>query len=128
MEVQSNEEKFTEIRSCGIFFCDYTECEGMSLASSLLLDQLGVNNIFCGAEAHALNAVYLDGKWYRWDMTLFSWDEPEDLTPERVFCDVNNEMWISGSPQFKLYRYSFLRQYCEVTNENISNLEQYSNF
>ncbi|SEH72191.1 Leucine rich repeat-containing protein [Ruminococcus flavefaciens] len=47
----------------------FTECDGISRAYALILDWLGVKNLTMGESAHALNQVYIDGKWYTVDLS-----------------------------------------------------------
>ncbi|GEM_PF-6362832 len=102
----------------------YAECGSFSFAASLMLDQMGIQNYLCGAPYHALNVVYVDGMWHRFDETgLVGWNS-KDINEINVFGDVPREpgkpsadgvkdewadekaMWVSGSSQFKLYEHS----------------------
>ena len=58
--------------AANLFLSDYTECESYAMALSLMLDQLDIKNYVIGGSGHALNAVYLNNKWYRVDMSGYS--------------------------------------------------------
>lgn len=104
----------------------YTECEGFALACSLVLDQLGITNLFCGQIEHALNMVYIDGLWYKYDMSgISTWKEDDikerDTTEGNIWIrggifdwegsmPYNADIWVSGSRQFELYPASRGRQ------------------
>ena len=109
----------------------YTECEGFALACSLVLDQLGITNLFCGQSEHALNMVYIDDRWYKYDMSGISTWKEEDVEAEDK-CEgiywirggifdwegrmpYNAEIWVSGSRQFELYPASRGRQLTSIS-------------
>ena len=53
-----------------------TVCAGYAKAFKLILDRLGINNIYVTGDAggpHAWSSVELDGEWYIFDVT---WDDP----------------------------------------------------
>lgn len=81
----------------------YTECVAFAHASSLMLDQLGIRNLFCGQPSHALNAVYLDGKWYKFDMSRNSLYDPDSLTEGMLLMDMEDNMTIGWSNQFEMF-------------------------
>ncbi|MBP0971288.1 MAG: hypothetical protein J5753_04545, partial [Oscillospiraceae bacterium] len=111
----------------------YTECEGFALATSLVLDTLGIRNFFCGQNQHALNIIYIDGRWYMYDMSGVSTRAEEDVIEEDVWELSKNgtyweltkpgifgcysgipydkdSTWIALSRQFELYPSSCNRQ------------------
>lgn len=54
------------------FLTDHTECASFAMSVSLLLDKLGIENFVTGTSGHAYNHAYIDGKWYRIDMSGYS--------------------------------------------------------
>lgn len=81
----------------------YTECVAFAHASALLFDQLGIRNLYCGQPNHALNAVYLDGKWYKFDMSRNSLYNPDTLTEEMLLMEMEDDMTINWSDQFDMF-------------------------
>ncbi|EWM52297.1 leucine-rich repeat protein [Ruminococcus flavefaciens] len=49
----------------------FTECGGISMAYSLILDSLGIQNLLMGSEEHSLNQVRVGEKWYKVDLTPY---------------------------------------------------------
>ncbi len=111
----------------------YTQCEGFALATSLVLDTLGIRNFFCGQNLHALNIIYIDGRWYMYDMSGVSSRAEEDviaddvweLSEDQTYLTLKkagifgcysgipfgkDTTWISLSRQFELYPSSCTRQ------------------
>ena len=81
----------------------YTECVGFAHASSLLLNRIGIQNLYCGMSEHALNAVYVDNKWYSFDMAGNSLADPDDLNEWNLLGDLAAGMSVSNSRQFELF-------------------------
>ena len=84
----------------------YTECVGFAHASSLLLNRLGIQNLYCGMSEHALNAVFVDNKWQSFDMAGNSLADPDDLNAWNLLGDLAVGMSVSNSRQFELFPYS----------------------
>ena len=88
----------------------YTDCAGFAGASSLLLDQLGIRNYFCGYPGHAFNIVYVDGKWHVFDMAGNSLKDPAELNENNLLGGLYKDMYLSSSRQFELFPHSAARQ------------------
>ena len=99
----------------------YTDCVGFALASSLLLDRLGIENYYCGAPNHALNIVRINGVWSVFDMAGNSQEKPINLTAERLLGGICKEMTVSSNNKFEMFPYSANRQLTEDVTAEILN-------
>lgn len=100
----------------------YTECASFSLAGSLVMDQLGIRNYFCGAPGHALNMVFVkdkndpndNGKWYKTDLSGVSICDYSTLDYNNGWLfggqDGEGNTWISFNDQFEMFPNSCNRQ------------------
>ena len=84
----------------------YTECVGFAHASALLLNRIGVQNLYCGMSDHALNAVYVDKQWHSFDMAGNSLVNPDALNAGNLLGDLAAGMSVSNSRQFELFPHS----------------------
>ncbi|MBQ2954485.1 MAG: leucine-rich repeat protein [Clostridia bacterium] len=70
----------------GTFFMDGGSCMSYTQAYGLLLDQVGIENLYIEAPdemAHIWNLIKLDGEWYHVDCT---WDDGGDILTYEYFC------------------------------------------
>lgn len=62
------------------FLTDHTMCISFSLAVSLMLDKLEINNYILHCKGHAYNCVYIDDEWQLIDMSAYGdYDRKFDL-------------------------------------------------
>ena len=68
----------------GVLFQGYGICSGYADTMAIFLDYFDIPNYKVSSENHVWNAVMLDGKWYRLDLT---WDDPIISTGEQIVDD-----------------------------------------
>ncbi|MBR3045143.1 MAG: leucine-rich repeat protein [Oscillospiraceae bacterium] len=91
----------------------YTDCVGFALASSLLLDKLGIENYYCGAPQHALNVVRANGYWFSYDMSGNSQADPDDLNARNLLTGIGGNMCVSNNNKFEMFAQSADKQLTE---------------